>query len=157
MCIQISNDILEQVKTALLDSHAYEIEFHKKRLVSLNAQKQRLEKRLHEIYIDKLDENISQDEYNRMSENWRAELEKINNSISKHENADSKYLESGVQILELCKRAYPLYLKQTAQERAKLLKYVLSNCTLDDVTLTPTYRKPFHLLAEGLHRVLPER
>ena len=30
------------------------------------------------------------------------------------------------------------------------LRFVLSNCTLHDVTLTPAYRKPFSLFAEGL-------
>ena len=34
-------------------------------------------------------------------------------------------------------------------EHAKLLRYILSNCTLTDATVCPTYRNPFSLLAKG--------
>jgi len=37
-------------------------------------------------------------------------------------------------------------------KRAKLLKGILSNCTLNDGTPCPTYREPFSLIAKGLSR-----
>jgi hypothetical protein len=51
-----------------------------------------------------------------------------------------------VRILELANKAYFLYLKQTPPEKAKLLKMVLSNCSIDAVNIHPTYRKPFDLI-----------
>jgi hypothetical protein len=51
-----------------------------------------------------------------------------------------------VRILELANKAYSLYVKQPPAEKAKLLKAVLSNCTLDAVSIHPTYRKPFDLI-----------
>ena len=36
---------------------------------------------------------------------------------------------NGFKILELANKAYFLYLKQTPEEKAKLLKMVLSNCS----------------------------
>ena len=44
-----------------------------------------------------------------------------------------------------------LYKKQTFEEQAHLLKLITSNFSWNGVTLTPTYRKPFDMLAEGLH------
>ena len=41
-----------------------------------------------------------------------------------------------------------LVLNRAAKRRT--LEIVLSNCTLDGVTLCPTIRKPFDVLAEGL-------
>ena len=38
----------------------------------------------------------------------------------------------------------------TPEEQARLMKLVTSNFSWDGVTLTPKYRKPFDLLAEGL-------
>jgi len=37
---------------------------------------------------------------------------------------------------------------QTPQEKAKLLRMVLSNCAVDAVSVYPTYRKPFDMIFE---------
>lgn len=128
------------------------MEFHKKRVSILNAQKTKFENRLHQIYIDKIDGKVLEEFYDQCTQKWQEELSQIKESIARHENSDSNYLAQGIHILELCNRAHRLYLRQTPNERAKLLNYMLSNCILSDGSLTPIYRKPFDLLAEGLHR-----
>src|SRR5581483_10039104 len=50
------------------------------------------------------------------------------------------------RTLELANKAYSLYVKQNPVEQAKLLKMVLSNCKIDAVSFTPTYRKLFDLI-----------
>ena len=62
------------------------------------------------------------------------------------EQASPDRILEGVRILELANKAYFLYLKQPPAEKAKLLRIVLSNCTLDAANLYPTYRKPFDLI-----------
>ena len=115
----------------------------------LNAQKTKLELRIHQAYVEKLDGKITEDFYVSLTEKWQEELEQIKIAITKHENADSNYLAQGNHILELCNKAYDLYLRQTPMENAKLLRYLLSNCTLNDVTVCPTYRSPFNLMVKG--------
>ena len=53
-----------------------------------------------------------------------------------------------VRILELANKAHSLYVTQTPQEKAKLLRLVLSNCGVDAVSVYPTYRKPFDMIFE---------
>ena len=48
--------------------------------------------------------------------------------------------------LELAYVAYFLYLTNKSAEQAELLKKVLLNCSIDAVSLTPTYRKPFDMI-----------
>jgi site-specific DNA recombinase len=148
--IHIDKEMLELVKTALLDSHKDEIEFHAKQILVLNTQKNRLEHRLHAIYIDKLDGRLSEEQYERMVNEWHKELNQINLKINRHESSDINYITQGVRILELCNNIQGLYLQQTHAERAKLLKTILSNCLFDGVSLYPTYNKPFDLIAKGL-------
>jgi len=50
------------------------------------------------------------------------------------------------RILELANKAYSLYLTQNPTEQAKLLRLVLLNCSIDAVSVHPTYRKPFDLI-----------
>ena len=150
--IHIDNDILESVKKALLESHEDERMYHAQKVSALSVQKARLENRIHQIYIDKLDGKISSEKYEAMTFEWNEELGKMLREISKHENADANYLGQGVHILELCNRAYGLYLQQESREGAKILHTILSNCTMDGVTLVPEMRKPFDIIVKGLSR-----
>ena len=56
----------------------------------------------------------------------------------------------GTKILGLANKAYSLYKRQNAFEKAKLLKIVQSNSTWDGANICPTYGKPFDMLAKGL-------
>lgn len=150
--IHISDDILELVKQALLENHTDERLYYEKKVNALARQKGMLEHRLHEIYVDKLDRKLSQEKYDSMLEDWTKELDKIKGEIARHEKADINYLSQGTYILELCNKAHGLYLRQNAYERAKLLHTILSNCTLNDGSLCPTYRKPFDIIAKGPSR-----
>ncbi len=59
------------------------------------------------------------------------------------------YETTGVQILELAQSAHSLYVTQNRHDQAKLVKTLLSNCTIDLGSLTATYVKPFDLFANG--------
>jgi hypothetical protein len=79
---------------------------------------------------------------------WREEQGKIRSKIERHENAHRNYLDEGIKLLELSQKAYFLYEKQDSHQKARLLKIIQSNCTWDGVSICPTYRKPFDILAK---------
>ena len=56
-------------------------------------------------------------------------------------------MELGLTILEFARNAYPLFIQMEPLQQAKLLRVVLSKCELQDGKLTPTYKKPFDLIA----------
>jgi hypothetical protein len=51
-------------------------------------------------------------------------------------------------IIELAQHAHSMYVTQKPAEQADLLKKVLSNCSIEAVSLYPTYRKPFDLICQ---------
>jgi hypothetical protein len=53
---------------------------------------------------------------------------KILGQIRTHQTANHNYLEEGIRLLELANKAYSLYLRQPALEKARLLKIAQSNC-----------------------------
>ena len=57
-------------------------------------------------------------------------------------------MKEGIKIFELAQRLAPLYVAGADDEKREILRFLLLNCTLNDVTPTPTYRKPFNWLAE---------
>ena len=149
--IHMDDRILEWVKEALQLSHKEEREYHEGMIDSLSRELSKIQGRLAKICEDKLDGVISDDLWAELREKYNGEQERIQKALKAHLNANQSYYDEGVRILELANKAYSLYLKQDHYERAKLLKIVLSDCSLKDGTLCPTYKKPFDMLAKGLH------
>jgi hypothetical protein len=52
------------------------------------------------------------------------------------------------RILELAQNVHSLPLTRKPGEQAELLKKVLLNCSIDAVSLYPTYGKPFDLICK---------
>ena len=73
--------------------------------------------------------------------------ERLADQIAEYENAAHDYVQDGVRLLELAKKAYFLFKQQKSSEKRKLLNFVCSNSTWKDQTLTATLRQPFDLLA----------
>ena len=99
------------------------------------------------MYVDKLDGSIDAAFFDRKSAEWRTEQAKIQRTIDDHRSANQTYLEEGIQLMELGRRAPELFAKQEPREKRRLLDFVLSNCTWANGKLTVTYRQPFDLLA----------
>jgi hypothetical protein len=96
--------------------------------------------------MDKLDGKISEDFWARKSDEWRTEEQRICSEPLALEHLKPERMLDGVRILELAHKAHFLYLKQTPEAQAKLLKIVVLNCSIDEKSDYPTYRKPFDLI-----------
>ena len=150
--IHIDEDVLQLVKDALMESHKDEKAYHDQQIERLSREYSILQNRIDKIYVDKLDDKISEEFYQKCLDQWRGEQDQILERIKAHQNANVNYFEKGLNIFELANKAYSLYLQQTAEEKRQLLNFILLNCTLIKGTLYPTYRKPFDILAKGLTR-----
>ena len=80
------------------------------------------------------------------------ELQEVEAQIAALRRAEGTYYDVGLKFLELAQNLYRYWqLQQDRRQRGELIKALLSNCTIKDGTLCPTYRKPFDLIIEGLH------
>ena len=103
--------------------------------------------RMDAAYTDKLDGKISEEFWQRKQADWQAEEIRIKSLIAGLEEGESGARLQNVQrILELAQKAYFLYLTRKPREQAELLRSVHLNCSIDAVSLYPTYRKPFDLI-----------
>ena len=140
--------------TALKHSHDDEKRYHDEMISTLQAQHQKIQNRLDVMYVDKLDGRISQNMYDEKSEAWRREQVDIARKIENHRTANRRYIDEGVRILELAQKAHSLFERQSAMEKRKLLKYVLSNSTWKNGILTPSYRKAFDLIVAAKQKAV---
>jgi site-specific DNA recombinase len=96
--------------------------------------------------VYKLDGKITEDFWGRKSAEWHAEEEQVRIAICALSDIKPERMLDAVRILELANKAYFLYVRQSPSEKAKLLNLVLSNRSIDAISIYPTYRKPFEVI-----------
>src|ERR1700687_253628 len=144
--IYIPDDVLAQLEKALLADTGHQERSQKQQHERLEQRLGFVRQRFERGYMDKLDGKISEEVWVRKAVEWNAEEEQIQHAMRGLEEVKPERILDGIKILELANKAYFLYVKQTPEEKAKLLRMVLSNCSVDAVSLYPIYRKPFDLI-----------
>jgi len=96
---------------------------------------------------NKLDGRVAGGFFDTKAAEWRAEQDRIMRDIERHQAANQNYIEEGIQLLDLARRAADLYEKQDASSRRELLGFILSNSVCADGKLTAEFRQPFNILA----------
>jgi site-specific DNA recombinase len=145
--IFIPGSVLAQLEKSLLNDKGRQEAIRGERRNRLRDRLTSVRSRLDQSYLDKLDGKITEEFWTRKSDEWRAEEQRICAEMLALEQTKPERMLDGVRILELAHEAHSLYLKQTPEEQAKLLRLVVSNCSIDAVNVYPTYRKPFDLIA----------
>jgi site-specific DNA recombinase len=146
--LQFGDKALSWLKEALAESHVDEAKEHAEAIQRLQAEYERLQSRVHAIYVDKLDGTINKPMFEDLSRKWRKHQDTILDQIALHQAADQSYLEEGAQLLDLASNAHRAFRRQDGSEKRRLLNFILSNSTWKNGTLTPEWRQPFDLLAE---------
>jgi hypothetical protein len=147
--IQLTAEQAEWITTALRESQADKEREHHRALLVQQQQFQRVQQMLDRAYEDRLAGTISEDLWLRRSREWELELSRLRTDLERRETAGARYMLLGSQILELARGAKSLFLRQDPAEQRRLLKTLLSNCSLKAGSLCPAYRKPFDALVCG--------
>ncbi|MGX5804298.1 recombinase family protein [Bradyrhizobium sp. Arg314] len=146
--LHFDEEVLDWVREALKSSQADERREHEQAIQRCQAEYKRLGDRLQAMYLDKLDGRIDNAFYDRMSAQWRVEQTRLLREIERHGQAEESYMEDGVQLLELARKAGQLFVQQPPHEKKRLLNLVLSNCEWSQGEVRGAFRQPFDLLVE---------
>lgn len=142
-------ETLEWIRDALRESHADEIQYHTTIMDSLTKQLTATQKRLDNLYDDKMDEKITKEMYDRKFDQYTKEQATILEAIKNHKQANINYLQLGANIFELAQQGQKLYEEMaTATEKRSLLNFVFSNLSLKDKKLLPDYKNGFQIIAK---------
>jgi DNA invertase Pin-like site-specific DNA recombinase len=144
--IHIPDDILGQLESSLLGDKNRGETIRKQQEERLKQRLASVRHRLDRAYMDKLDGSITDEFWARKNDEWRGEEKEVLFALQGLDQIQPERMLNAVRILELANKAHYLYVKQPPAEKARLLKTVLSNCSVDAVNIHPTYRKPFDLI-----------
>jgi hypothetical protein len=139
--------VLTWVTQALRESHRDKRKCHEEAIAKLQGEHRRIQDRIDAMYMDKLDGRIDNGFFDRKAAEFRSDQCRVMRDIETHQNANQSYIEEGIRLLDLARRAHVLFENQPPAEKRKLLDFVLSNCRWKAGRLEAEYRKPFDMLA----------
>lgn len=152
--IAITDEHLEWIKEALKESLKDETEFHNEQVEETTARIHKLEEKLKQMYLDKLDGNIDNELWKEFKNSIQMDIGAIRINQHKHTRANVSYMDYGVNILEACRKARLISSKlkkyKNLEEISEFLKEILDEITLKDGKISYKYKKPFDLFAKGL-------
>jgi site-specific DNA recombinase len=144
--IHIPSSVLRQLEQSLLSDKGRAEATRRQQAERSEQRLAVVRHRLDQAYQDKLDGKITNEFWERKSAEWQSEEQQVMAAVRELTAPKPERLLDAMRILELANKAYFLYVKQPPQEKAKLLRIVLSNCGIDATSIYPTYRKPFDLI-----------
>ena len=98
----------------------------------------------------RLAEDIDQQTFARKHTEIRDRLASIKLQLDVLDRSHDETAELASKVFELSQTLRQQWLTADYAAKRRILDIVFLNCRLDDVTLVPTMRKPFDVLAEGL-------
>ena len=147
--LQINNKrVMEWIRKALKESNQDISLFHTNALNELHDQLKAVDKRMSNLYDDKVDEVITKEFYDQKSKEYKTQKVSIEGAIAKHNNAHNQTQDLSVKFYELSQRAESIYdIKKTDKKRI-LLQVIYAKLFLYEGKLVFEYTKGFSILAK---------
>ena len=154
----VGNYNCRQSGIIIVADHKGKVEYHEELFNGLNDEYKRLEGYISKIYEHLLQERITEAEHDKKRKEFRTKQGEIQSKLANLQKADENYYVAAKLILSLASRAGQIFESSEPVAKRQLLKLLLQNCIVNDATLVPTIRSPFHLFVKGASRTawLPE-
>jgi len=147
--LALDNEIADWILRTIQENTKSKREIRQETLNSLLLLQKKLGKRSELLYDDRLEKRISTERYDEREAENRRELELVEEKITSLDS-DSQHdpLEYTKGIIELSQNAYSLFVTAPTSEKKLFLKSILSNCTLRESRIAPSFSQPFALIAD---------
>lgn len=139
------NIIMQGLRASLKDK----IEYHNKLVTKIQRQIKFYQNRIDQAYLDKIDGKISEEFWRVHTSTWLPEKERLCLKLLNTQKADKNYLENANLIIELAKKALPLFKKQNGDQKRRLINILLSNCSYRDQKVDVQLKPVFTMMLES--------
>lgn len=146
----VDNVTLKQILQDLADEHNNEQLYYKTMAETTKREISRLKGRLEALYEDRLDGRINLDDYDKIAQKNKEEIENLERKLFQVTTEDKSFTVDAAYLLKLSRNAGKLFESSKAPLKNRLLKIVLSNLEFDDKKLFYKRRAPFDVISECL-------
>lgn len=141
--ISLNQVQIEAVTKYLKEIHESESQFHTESLTSLQRERDKIQKRLTQVYDDKLDGLIDEKLYLEKVREYKTRQLEITEEMKNHEKADQNFYVTANMVLNLAARARKIFESSEVDEKRQLLSLVFQNLQLRGVNLSVSVQEPF--------------
>lgn len=145
-----SIQVPEKLLVALLDhmkvSHEAENQFHRDTIAGLRREYDQVRERLGILLDVRLDQSITQDEYDRKARELKERQTEIAIQIEQHQDGEITFRETLESLISLASRAAELFERSKIEQKRELIAFVFSNLQLRGKKLEYSMRSPFDLM-----------
>lgn len=150
--LQLPEEIADQIAHMLNETEQQKRDFYNKHHKEFTKEQTILNTMLDNLYVDKLKGRITESEYDKFYQTFRAQLDSVNHRIAELQAADNNYYILSKHVLVLTNQAYELFAGSEVDEKRQLLKFLLQNLRLDGKNIVYNVQKPFNLIVESSER-----
>ena len=147
--LYISEEDIVRVKDCVKELLQLTEKYDENKIDTLHATIKRLKNRLNKLYIDRIDGVIEEEFYNENHKAWQSELDDAQISLNAIMKNNKYFIEDVSRVLELCKNASTYYLRQSDEEKRKLVNILCSNFSWDGENLHITLKSAFGKISKA--------
>ena len=150
--ICLSEQQITDVTQYLKEIHESEARFHTESLQTLRIEQDRIQRRLNQVYDDKLDGLIDEKMYLERVSSYKSRQTEIVEQMERHEKADKNFYITANLVMNLASRAREIFESSEADEKRQLLDLMFQNLKLQDASLSVQVREPFLTMMDFKNR-----
>lgn len=144
--IVLSEEEISEIKNAAKEMLKQKSEYTDLTSENLNKEISKLRRRLDNLYTDRADGLIDEEFYCQKRQQWQAELDAAVIKLETSLRFDRTFMDDISRLLELSKNAYSAYLRESDEEKVKLLKILGSNFFFDGKNIIIEAFEPFDII-----------
>ena len=142
--IALSQGQIDEVTGYLKEIHDAESLFHKECMDNLRREQEKIQKRMNQMYDDKLDGLIDEAMYLDKVRVYKARQAEILEEMGRHHDADENFYVTANMVMNLAARSREIFLSSEVAEKRQILNLVFQNLKLDDEkSLILEVKEPF--------------
>lgn len=146
--ISLTKEEKQWILQGLKESNQDKADFQEEHIIRLEAETKKIRNRLNKLYTDKLDGIISEEFWQEHNSQWNNDLDNLLIKVKAFNKANTNFIDIAEHLLDTVVNIKKLYNTQDNFEKVKLLKILLSNCSLKDGKIDYKYKKPFDVLVK---------
>ena len=147
--IVIPDYLLQELKDQLKNIHEAKNHFKEQSIARIKKQHDGIGKKLSNLLNLRIDDSITQDEYDEKVIELKQEKKYLEHEIKQFDDADDKFAISVQYLLDICSKALDLFKDGNPDEKRELINFVLSNLSLDGEKLHYDLNKPFDIIVQS--------
>jgi len=144
--IQVPETFLDALLRHMKSGHETENQFHREAIEGLRREHDKVRDRLSTLLDMRLDQSITQDEYDKKARELKERQIEIALRIEQHEQGDQGFRATLETLISLASRAADIFARSKPDQQRQLIAFVFSNLRLRGKKLEYSLRSPFDLM-----------